>query len=230
MIDQTVHALPDAAGIQTIARSFRNHWVRGYARGKLSSDPVFAAVVAEIGARPAPVLDIGCGIGLLGHYLRAAGIDSPYLGIDLDARKIAAARAGADTHLRLDFEQTSAEAMPRWQGHVVMLDMLHYLERDRQRSLLAHAAGQIGSRGGALLIRNVLRDGTWRFQITRAEEALLRCSRWIRVPTRHYPSAEEIRRALADSGLSVNVTPLWGRTPFNSYLIRGRRPVADLRP
>lgn len=229
MIEQTVHSPPNAVGIRAIARSFQNRWIQGYARGKLNTDPVFAAVVTEIGARSAPVLDIGCGIGLLGHYLRAAGVDSEYLGIDADARKIAAARAGAGQRLRLNFEHASAEAMPRWQGHVVMLDMLHYLEQERQHSLLAHAAGQVGP-GGSLFVRNVLRDSTWRFQVTRAEEALIRCSRWIRVPTRHYPSAEEIYSALAASGLSVSIAPLWGRTPFNSYMIRGRRPVADPGP
>ena len=229
MIEHSVHSPPDAVGIRAIARSFHNRWIQGYARGKLSTDPAFAAVVTEIGAHPAPVLDIGCGIGLLGHYLRATGVDSEYLGIDADARKIAAARAGAGWRLRLDFEHASAEAMPRWRGHVVMLDMLHYLERERQQSLLAQAAGHVGP-GGTLFVRNVLRDSTWRFQVTRAEEALLRCSRWIRVPTRHYPSAEDIHGVLAGSGLSVSIAPLWGRTPFNSYMIRGRRPVADPRP
>lgn len=229
MTEQAVHCPPDAVDIRTIARSFQSRWIQGYARGKLSTDPAFAAAATELGAWPAPVLDIGCGIGLLGHYLRAAGVDSEYLGIDTDARKIAAARSGTDRRLGLDFEQISAEAMPRWQGHVVMLDMLHYLKRERQQTLLTHAAKQVAP-GSTLFVRNVLRDSTWRFQVTRAEEALLRCSRWIRVPTRHYPTAEEIRGALANSGLSVTIAPLWGRTPFNSYMVRGRRPGADARP
>jgi hypothetical protein len=34
---------------------------------------------------------------------------------------------------------------------------------------------------------------------------------------------EEIRVPLAAAGLTVEIKPLWGRTPFNSYLVVARR-------
>jgi hypothetical protein len=35
---------------------------------------------------------------------------------------------------------------------------------------------------------------------------------------RHYPSIDEVTAPFRARGLSVEVRPLWGRTPFNSYL------------
>ncbi|MGA7966655.1 MAG: hypothetical protein WCB49_12370 [Gammaproteobacteria bacterium] len=74
-----------------------------------------------------------------------------------------------------------------------------------------------------MIIRTVLRDRSWRFAVTRAEEFFIRRSRWIRYGVRDYPSLETRQGALPDSGLSIHTTPLFGRTPFNSYLLIARR-------
>ncbi|MGA7965292.1 MAG: hypothetical protein WCB49_05315 [Gammaproteobacteria bacterium] len=47
--------------------------------------------------------------------------------------------------------------------------------------------------------------------------------RWIRYGVRDYPSLETLHGALTDSGLSIHTTPLFGRIPFNSYLLIARR-------
>jgi hypothetical protein len=46
----------------------------------------------------------------------------------------------------------------------------------------------------------------------------------------HYPSAQEVTAPLERAGLVTTLTPLWGRTPFNSYLIVARRPAAASSP
>jgi 2-polyprenyl-3-methyl-5-hydroxy-6-metoxy-1,4-benzoquinol methylase len=54
-----------------VAARFRKPWHRDYARAKLRMDPVYAAAAAAtLGNSETPLLDIGCGLGLLGCYLR----------------------------------------------------------------------------------------------------------------------------------------------------------------
>lgn len=219
----TVAADPaDYAWRRRVSLRFPGRWLQGYVRGKLGSDPVYAATATALATTPAPVLDVGCGIGLLAHYLRQAGLGYGYLGIDPDARKIAIARAASESGSGLCFELGSGSTLPPWQGHVTLLDMLHYLEPASQRALLL-AAGARLLPGASLVIRNVLRDRSWRFGLTRCEEFVVHSARWMRFRALHYPSAVEISDALHAAGLEVTIMPLWGHTPFNSYLAIARR-------
>jgi 2-polyprenyl-3-methyl-5-hydroxy-6-metoxy-1,4-benzoquinol methylase len=207
-----------------IASLYDNRLQRGYVMGKLTNDPVYAATVAVIAGTQLPLLDLGCGIGLLGQYLSAQGHRLPYIGFDHDERKIAAGqraaqRAGLDAMMSL--HHADAAELPALRGHVALLDMLHYLPAERQPVLL-HAAIRHLAPQGCLIIRNVLREPNWRFHVTRLEEFFLRASGWIPDGAQHYPTADELRGPLEDAGLDVRIEPLHGRTPFNSYLIVAR--------
>jgi len=140
----------DGHSRRRIARLYQGHLQRSYVRGKLASDPVYAAVAARIGGTALPLLDIGCGIGLLGQYLHAQGHDQPYLGLDHDPRKIeagqrAAQRAGLDAVMRL--QHADVAELPPQQGHVALLDVLHYLPAARQPTLLRDAARHLSPQG-----------------------------------------------------------------------------------
>lgn len=214
----------DRRSRQHIANLYDGHLQRGYVRGKLAGDPVYAATAALVAGTTLPLLDIGCGIGLLGLYLHALGHAQPYLGVDHDPRKIAAGqqalqRAGLDTLMRL--RHVDVAELPPMHGHVALLDVLHYLPAARQSPLLQEAARHLAPEG-CLIIRNVLREQNWRFHATRVEEFFLRTSGWIPGGAQHYPSADELRVPLQDAGLDVRIEPLRGRTPFNSYLVVAR--------
>lgn len=218
-----------SALIRSIAARFGRHWYRGYARNKLRFDPAYAAVATLIGRGDEAVLDVGCGLGLLGFYLRGSGFCGRYLGIDFDAPKIAEARRVADAcRADLAFADGDANALPAFGGHVIMLDVLHYLRADDQQHLLREAAARVQP-GALLIVRNVLRERNWRFHATRIEEYFLHATRWMRSPPRHYPSRDEIETTLAAAGLSVEVRPLWGNTPFNSFVIVARHHPAPAR-
>jgi SAM-dependent methyltransferase len=209
---------------RSIARRFRKPWHRDYARAKLRLDPVYAAAAAVLGDDETPLLDIGCGLGLLGCYLRERGFRGDYLGLDFDSSKINAARAATPPYERLAFADNRAQSLPPFTGHVALIDVLHYLRRDDQQTLLQEAAARV-ARGGCLIIRNVLRDRGWRFRATVVEEFLLYATRWMRSPARHFPSREEIEGSLRAPGLEADVRPLWGSTPFNSFVVVARHPV-----
>ena len=214
--------VPAATAARIVGR-YRRFSHRSYVRCKLRWDPLFAAVAPLLSASPRRLLDIGCGLGLLGQYLRECGFRGEYLGLDLDAHKIEEARfASQQGELDLEFSNGSAETVPAaFRGDVALLDVLHYLPAAMQRRVLDESAKRVGD-GGMIVIRNVLRDRSWRFHATVAEENFSRVLGWM-TPVGHFPAREEIESPLRAAGLEVRTRPLWGRTPFNSYLIVGRR-------
>lgn len=205
-----------------VASRYRRPWHRDYARAKVRMDPVYAAV-ADVVDGDEPLLDIGCGLGLLGLYLRERGWRGDYLGLDFDESKIAEARRAANGETGLAFDDGAAQKLPPFQGHVAVLDVLHYLEYADQLALLREAAARVAP-GATLVVRSVLRDRGWRFRATVVEEWFLYALRWMRSPAKHYPLRADIERPLLDAGLAVDVHPLWGNTPFNSFVIVARRP------
>jgi SAM-dependent methyltransferase len=214
----------DRAQRNGIARHYAHRGHQWHARWKLACDPAYDAVADLLRGAPLPLLDIGCGIGLLGQYLQAGHAGTPYIGVDHDPRKIAAAReaaAAAGLDSDMDLRCADAATLPPVHGHVALLDVLHYLHAAQQQALLQVALAHLAPEG-TLVVRNVLREPNWRFHATRVEEFFLRVSGWIPGGAQHYPDAEELCAPLRQAGLDVQVSPLRGRTPYNSYLLVGR--------
>ncbi|MFW6060259.1 MAG: class I SAM-dependent methyltransferase [Phycisphaeraceae bacterium] len=208
--------------VTRIARRYPTYYLRGYARGKLRSDPVYEAVRVRLDGSELPVLDIGCGIGLCALYLREHGFTAPITGIDPDASKITAAQRVAGDDAGLAFEaRDGAETLPV-NGHVLILDVLHYFQPDVRRQVLERLASQIPA-GGWCIIRATPADGSWRFRCTQWEERFAHAIRWMRRPVVAFPRREEVVAPFEAAGFACEVRPLWGRTPFNSYLFAFRR-------
>src|SRR3990172_6457858 len=87
-----------------IASQFEDRWLREYVRAKVRLDPAYEAAWEAFSGSDLPVLDIGCGVGLLGFYLRARGYRGWFIGIDADASKIARAWSvgGGEPDLRFE--------------------------------------------------------------------------------------------------------------------------------
>ena len=170
-------------------------------------------------------VDLGCGLGLLAFYLRHQGFHPEILGIDYDASKIEAAQRIAEKHYPgTRFRHGDArEGIPDFQGSVTILDILQFFQHDEQTRLLTHASRAVAP-GGNLVIRSGLRDKGWRFRVTYAGDFLARATRWMKAAPTCYPTRESITGVLEAEGLKGEVTPLWGKTPFNNYLISFRRP------
>lgn len=210
-----------------ISRRYEWPWDQHYASVKLKTDPVYEAVfdaIDEANSPGLPVLDIGCGPGLLSFYLRERGCRSPILGIDFDARKIKMAKWQAERYYEdLEFRVGDArENVPNFRGHVTILDILQYFTPEQQETVLQLAAREVAP-GGVLVIRNCLADKSWRYRLTRVCDTFAFLVRWMKSNTRHYPTERRIRAVLELEGLKGEFSPLWGTTPFNSYLIVYRR-------
>ncbi|MGA7215494.1 MAG: class I SAM-dependent methyltransferase [Terrimicrobiaceae bacterium] len=195
----------------------------GYAIGKMALDPAYPFVASALRESQRPLLDLGCGMGLLAAYLRANGHRAPILGLDVDKQKIDVARkvvAGKSQ----EFHATDAINFPEHSGDIVMLDVLHYFSDQDQQLLLKKIAASIAPRGIAL-IRLALNESNWRFTATKLEEWFVRVSRWIPMSGWNFPTREEVLLPFNDEGLVGEVRPMWGWTPFNSHLFTFRRKM-----
>ncbi|MFO1436869.1 MAG: methyltransferase domain-containing protein [Verrucomicrobiaceae bacterium] len=211
--------------IQRIAALCTTRWHRDYTRIKLRTDPAYAAVLREVSGTRLPLLDIGCGIGLLAMYLRGAGFDADVTGFDYDTGKIAAAKLMAQRSGFSGLHYAAGDArheMPAFSGHVVILDILQFFTSAEQDTLLALAASRVAA-GGRLIIRSGLCEKTWRHRVTIFGDWLAKLSFWMKAAPVCYPTREQFERVLSASGLRVRIQPLWGRTPFNNYLIVAER-------
>jgi len=194
-----------------VAALFDSRFLRNYARSKLARDPVYAAVASRL--PELPLLDLGCGVGLLALSLRQRGFRAPVTGIDHDPRKIEAASKarGADTLVRVGDVRDPID----FQGSVALLDVLHYFSDDDQQRILRNAASCVAP-GGVAIIRDAVRDGSWRYRATYIEETFARSIGWLRGERLNFPTRESIVAAF--DGFAAEIVPMWGRSPFNNYL------------
>src|SRR5688572_1237487 len=162
--------------VRAIARAFLpaskwgNRWDHYYARSKLGSDPLYPGVCAALRGTTLPLLDLGCGLGLLAHALRAQGLAIGYRGVDNDAGKIARARVAAERAGLADtaFEVVDlAREYPTHAGSVAILDVLQFISPEAQARTLDAAIAMLVP-GAKLVIRTGLEDGSRRARVTRA--------------------------------------------------------------
>ena len=202
-------------------RWYGNRWHYHYSRIKLGSDPLYPGVAAALRGSTQPVVDLGCGIGLLAHALRAEQLALAYRGVDNDAGKIRRARLAADAAgLRdVDFDVVDlATTLPAHRGSVALLDVLQYLDDAAQQRLLDAAIAMLLP-GARLVIRTGIEDGSGRMRLTRWIDRFANAFGWMNAAPRHYPREADLRARLQGAGLRCTFTPLRGNTPFNNWMI-----------
>ena len=209
-----------AATYQKIAELFPGRWDRNYAAAKLRTDPLYMAVGVHLRHSKLPLLDLGCGLGLLAFFLRSRGIDAPIHCLDYDLRKIQIAKYATNQAGLEDVSfahHDARDGLPDHHGNVSILDILQFFKPEEQKSLLILAALRVAP-GGKLIIRSGLRDTSFRFKITVLGDWLAKATFWMKAAPTHYPTAVDFKNILSAYG-TVSVDPLWGRTPFNNHLI-----------
>ncbi|MDV0437944.1 methyltransferase [Xanthomonas sacchari] len=210
-----------------IARAFLpthplgNRYDYYYTRTKLRTDPLYPGVLAALRGTDAPVLDLGCGLGLLAHALRADGQRQRYHGVDIDAAKIrragaiAARNALQDTHFAV---VDLGQSWPEHHGSVAILDVLQYLDRDMQSNLIRSVARML-TPGAKLVIRSGLGDASGRGRTSRITDVLAHLAGWMQELPKAYPTRDSLQAQLDAAGLRASFAPLYGNTPFNNWLI-----------
>lgn len=204
--------------------------IRWYASGKITLDPAYRYLARQARNSQRPLLDIGCGAGVLAAYLRACGHTARISGSDLDAKKIrtaqqALARENCDFRVGdvRDLCRNPQSSAPLPDTDIIMLDVLHYLNR-RERHQLIESFSALLTTGSRVFLRTTLRDNSLRFAATRAEEWFVKACGWIPFSSVEFPEKQELLEAAAGAALTCVLTPMWGITPFNSYMVELQKP------
>lgn len=192
-----------------------------FARGKLQGDPSTTAIAAlgPLGE----VVDLGCGRGQLALLLIEAGLATKVRGVDWDAEKIAiATRAAGDldaTFVEGDVREAGSEPADT----VLLVDVLHYFDRDVQDALLVRAARLVRP-GGRLVVREADRGRGIRSLATRVQEGI---GTWAKVNVGERVLFRDVARELVPllegEGFRCEVVPCWGLTPFSNVLLVAAR-------
>jgi len=232
-LDATWRALQRAAS-DPYRRAGRFAW--HFAHGKLGRDPVFRSLLEQGELPPqARVLDIGCGQGLLASLLRAVDAfetwpeawpapprAASYTGIELMARDVERARAALGTD-RTRFVCTDMRDAELPASDVaVLLDVLHYVERDAQEALLVRVARSLAPRGRLLLRVGDMahRRG---YAASQWVDRLVARIRGHRVAPTYGRTLAEWDALLGRLGFRVRSVPMSRGTPFANVLL-----IADL--
>ena len=213
-----------------VAACFEERWLRIYVNWKLRADPIYLTAFDLFRNSDQPLVDIGCGVGLLAFYLRERNFLAPISGFDRDGRKIERANTVAQGACRdVEFiKQDVCEPLGQT-GNIVLFDVLHYLRPDEQSRLLERLASRLAP-GELVVIRDCPRDGNTRFWLTSWAERFAQATTWnIKVPL-HFPPRERILGAFGEDQFSRTVRPLWGNMPFNNQLFIFRRRAAGTVP
>lgn len=210
-----------------------------FAKGKLGSDPVFAAILRQ-GLIPdnARVIDLGCGQGVL-LTLLAVAQDPQYRqtwpsslpplphgivarGVDLRADAIEAARVALGRAAPVAVSDIR-DAQLADCDVVAILDVLHYIDYDAQRALLARVYGALPS-GGRLLLRAGDASMGLKFRFTLFTDWLITLIRgsvqwhfWTR-------RGQEWLQLVRDVGFRADIQQMDEGTPFANVLIVAHRP------
>jgi 2-polyprenyl-3-methyl-5-hydroxy-6-metoxy-1,4-benzoquinol methylase len=195
-----------------------------YVASKLRRDPAMRAVLdlAPLGE----VIDIGCGRGQLGILLLEAAAATKVLGLDWDKEKVEAAQAAAED-LPAKFETRDARGLDLESADsVLLIDVLHYLEKAAQDELLTTAASLVRP-GGRLILREATTTLGWRSTLTIGIENI---SRFIRLNVGDRIVIRDVEKEivpiLESHAMTCEIKPCFAGTPFaNVLLIAEKRPT-----
>ena len=213
-------------------------FARKFALGKLEGDPAFFSIL-ERGLIPdsSRLLDLGCGQGLMAAWLLAAQarhesgrwparFPAPprmrqFTGIELMDSDVARARdalgdravfIGGDVRT-VDFEPADA---------AIILDVLHYMDRADQMSVLERVRDALKPSPGTLLLRVGDASGGFRFNVSRWVDHAVTFARGHRLSTLHCRPLSDWQSLLNSLGFAVEAHPMSEGTPFANVLLVAR--------
>lgn len=158
------------------------------------------------------VLNLGSGIGLFDLYCAHQRPHLRFVGIDLDATRVARARhaAGRLGLVNVEFVHgdVTRDLPDLFPDVVVALDILHHVSPAARSRLLEWSGARLRG-GGVLFIKDISTERPWRVTFTKMLDDLMTR----RAPT-HYFSSVELRQDLSRLGFRTATFHLWDYIPF----------------
>jgi SAM-dependent methyltransferase len=207
----------------------------GFARGKLTADPVFEQILEKGWLRNSrQVLDLGCGQGLLAalllsarqasasgrwpaHWAPAPPSELRIRGVELMARDVERAHRALGDDASIEQGDITTADFAR-ADTVVILDVLHYLSYDKQDDVLARVRRCLGD-GGRLVLRVGDAQGGLAFRISQWVDRTVTFCRGHRLGRLYCRTVPDWTCALRSLGFTVALHPMSQGTPFANVLI-----------
>jgi predicted exporter/SAM-dependent methyltransferase len=141
---------------------YQGPYVTQFVYWKMRTDPLFQAVEKATPLR-GRILDLGCGYGILAHWLTLFAPERSVSGVDFDADKIRVAQATARANPGVAFEQRDILEWTEYPACdcVLLCDVLHYFPRELKAEVLRKVFQALRP-GGCLIVRDACAEGTSR--------------------------------------------------------------------
>ena len=168
--------------------------------------------------RSGPILDLGCGHGLVTNLLALGAAGREVRGIDIDEAKVAAARrtVGGRTNVRFEVaDATELEDGPY--AAITVADVFYLIPPAGQRRLLASCARMLAP-GGVLLWKSQVRRPRWKYAITWGQEWLMTRLGPTHGQGLYFLDTDESLGALAAAGFRAVARPLRSWRPYTDVL------------
>ena len=208
-------------------RSFRRAGCAVTSAGKLRRDDVFRAAYELLREAAEPILDVGCGIGLLAVLSsRTRGVEQPVTGLDVDANKVQHARAATAKTGYSGLTFLDQDVGPR------IARILRQHRSSSTRCIISTPPRRKGcfrnlpraSRpAGCSLLRDCPRDRSARFWATYLGEIFAQTVSWNIGGPLHFPTRASINEAFGDEMFAREERAMFGGGPFNNRLFIFRR-------
>jgi 2-polyprenyl-3-methyl-5-hydroxy-6-metoxy-1,4-benzoquinol methylase len=128
------------------------NWLKLKSLGNQNSPDLLVGLLKQF--KPQSILEIGCGYGLLSHYLAIQYPQAEVHGIDLDEKRIRTAQA-SKCPANLSFSHRNAiDLEDRSWDCIVMVDVLHHAGKENQPTIVG-STHRLLKPGGHLVIREI---------------------------------------------------------------------------
>lgn len=202
---------------------FQGPYVTQFVYWKLKLDPLFRTIDAVVPR--GRILDLGCGPGIVAHWLSLFSQERTVLGVDHDEDKIRVAQATAPQNRAVLFEQHDIVSWREYPACdcVLLCDVLHYLPSELKAEVLRKAHRALHS-GGCLVLRDACSQNGLRHRLVVWAE---QCAVWLgQNKTSHglcFESTESLTALLKAAGFcDIQVTRSAGLG--SNVLMMARKP------
>lgn len=196
---------PVAADLVRHRYLYLNPDLEWYVRIKLNLENNYERIHLAIPSR-AHIVELGCGLGILGHMLTSEFPERSYMGYDVDEEKIAIARARrGPRQSQVHFESADITKLPPHPCDVLIVwDVLHYLSVEEQWQMMDAWTENLRE-GGLIILRDGLCDEGRKHRLTRLSEFFsIKVMRFN--PSReslHFPQKTDMDAYIRRHGLKV---------------------------
>ena len=151
---------------------FQGPYVAQFVYWKMKTDPLFYAVEKAVPAR-GEILDLGCGYGLVAHWLTLFTPERRVRGVDFDVEKIRVAQVTARANPAVIFERRDILEWPEFPACdcALLCDVLHYFPHELKADVLRKIFAALRP-GGCLILRDAMAKADY------GHRAVARSEKW----------------------------------------------------